>query len=275
MKASFLTYPEGRVYVSETSGRGNPVVFIHGNSLSSQIYQHQADYEHFSDHRLVFFDFPGHGESGNWSNPEKSYSAAGFVEVLLELTSRLGVQNALFVGHSLGGHILLHAARYLQDASGFCFFGITPFTIPPRFDLAFLPHPAVPLLFQSYWTAEDRELVGASLIRAGGTVPFEIVDSLEKSIPAVREHIAASISKGQPVDETLLLAALDKPVTIFHGEKDQLVNREYLEKLNVPMLWNGKPELITEAGHCPQLENPVAFNTLLKRFIDYCTHPAR
>ena len=58
---SYFIYQEKRIYYSE-SGKGNPVVFLHGNTASSRMFEMLLPLyeEHF---KVILVDFLGHGRS--------------------------------------------------------------------------------------------------------------------------------------------------------------------------------------------------------------------
>ena len=58
---SYFIYQEKRIYYSE-SGKGNPVVFLHGNTASSRMFEMLLPLyeEHF---KVILLDFLGHGRS--------------------------------------------------------------------------------------------------------------------------------------------------------------------------------------------------------------------
>jgi pimeloyl-ACP methyl ester carboxylesterase len=64
-----------------------------------------------------------------------------------------------------------------------------------------------------------------------------------------------------------VVAALDKPLAILHGEREQLVSLDYLGKLNAPTLWRGTVQVIPAAGHAPQEETPDELAGPLDQFI--------
>jgi pimeloyl-ACP methyl ester carboxylesterase len=74
----------------EESGQGNlPVLLIHGNSTSHDVFQHQLQSSLTDTHRLIAFDLPGHGRSSNASDPARTYTLPGFADAAVELLGEL------------------------------------------------------------------------------------------------------------------------------------------------------------------------------------------
>lgn len=86
--------------------------------------------------RLVALDLPGSGRL-------ESYCFSTLRDIVVGLARELGCEDAVFVGHSLGGHLLLEAAPHLPRARGFVILGTPPIGTPPLMDQAFLPTPAL------------------------------------------------------------------------------------------------------------------------------------
>jgi 3-oxoadipate enol-lactonase len=102
MKQSLFTYHNGHIYYEE-QGTGEPIIFIHGFTLDSRMWQPQVDY--FSqNYRVISYDARGFGKS---SMPDQPYS---HVDDLTALMQHLGIAKAHIVGLSMGGRIAINFA---------------------------------------------------------------------------------------------------------------------------------------------------------------------
>lgn len=247
--------------------QGFPIVFIHGNSLSASTFINQFNDPLLDKYRLISFDLPGHGNTGKSNNPEQDYSPVSFIKILIELCSRLNIGNGVLIGHSLGGHIVLDSLPHLPDIKGIVTFGTTPLSSPPRLDLAFLPNPILQLIFKPDLSEEEILQVASGFIAQGVDIPKEIQESLHKTDPLVRLYIGKALSGGATLDEISILVNRKIPYLLVHGEKDRLVNRNYFDLIPKELIWNEIIQLIEEAGHTPQLENPNVFSKILADFI--------
>ena len=107
------------------SGRGTPVVFIHGIGASLYTWRHTLPAVVNAGYRAVALDNRGFG----FSEPSaRGYRNADYVRLLVELLDSLGISSAVLVGHSMGGTIaaevaLAHPDRVralvLIDAAGY------------------------------------------------------------------------------------------------------------------------------------------------------------
>lgn len=251
----------------ESSGTGSPVFLVHGNSASSRVFQPQLDSELGAKHRLVAIDLPGHGESSN-AGDLAAYSLPGYAEVIVQAAQQLGMEHAVFVGWSLGGHILLEAIPHLPKAAGFVIYGTPPLAFPPDMAQAFLPNPAMAAAFQP--TLSDAEADGFTLacFKSGtAEIPTIFHEDIRRTDGQARVGLAASIRPEGYLDEVIAIGQMSAPLAVLHGELEQLVNAAYIQGLNMPTLWRGAIQIVPGAGHATNWEQPEAFNALLEAFI--------
>lgn len=90
-----------------TAGSGTPVVFVHGESYTHELWNAQLD--PFAERHLVLsYDRRGHGQS---EAPVVGYSHLAHAEDLAAVLNHFGIENAHFVVHSRGGIIMMEFWR--------------------------------------------------------------------------------------------------------------------------------------------------------------------
>lgn len=83
------------------------VVFVHGWSCDSRYWHNQIPY--FSKkYRVITVDLAGHGNSGFG---RKVYTTEAFGQDVAAVLRQLDVKRAVLVGHSMGGEVILYAAK--------------------------------------------------------------------------------------------------------------------------------------------------------------------
>ena len=97
--------------------------------------------------RLIAVDLPGHGVSDDAKDPS-AYSLPGHARAVRAVLDAIGIDEAHFVGWSLGGHVALEMAPDLRAPRGFVIFGTPPLTSGEAMSEAFLPNPAMKVTFQ-------------------------------------------------------------------------------------------------------------------------------
>lgn len=243
--------------------KNNALVFIHGNSLNASTFRKQFDALNIP---MVAFDLPGHGLSARHNEYEEIYNLPGYISALKNVIEQLGIDQFILAGHSLGGHIAIEAAPELQGIKGLFIFGTPPIGIPPEMDKMFLPNPWMGHLF----VKDINEQLALDLTKEFVNNNKELAHEMKRMVidtdGNARLNLGASIGKGQFKNEKEILNQINIPVGILHGEKEKFVNTDYLNQLQIPKLWNNKIHFVSGSGHCPQMENPEYFNSILSDF---------
>lgn len=102
VKNGRFTYNNGEIYY-QTTGVGEPIVFIHGFTLDNRMWQPQVDF-FGKKYRVITYDARGFGRS---SIPSHAYNHCDDLRALLE---HLGIEQAHIVGLSMGGRIAINFA---------------------------------------------------------------------------------------------------------------------------------------------------------------------
>ena len=96
----------------DVQGRGPPaLVFVHGWCCDRHVWEHQVG--HFMpDYTVVRLDLAGHGASGKdrtrWTMP-------AFGQDVVSVVEQLGLEQIVLIGHSMGGAVIIEAARRLPS----------------------------------------------------------------------------------------------------------------------------------------------------------------
>ena len=129
---------------------GRPVVCLHGVTAAGTRFERLAE-QRLGRFRVLAFDLRAHGES-EWEPP---WTFSTLVDDVVETMDDLRVESAAFVGHSLGGRLILELAELA----------------PERLERAALLDPAIQLLPHvalDQAEGEREETVYASLEEAVG-----------------------------------------------------------------------------------------------------------
>jgi pimeloyl-ACP methyl ester carboxylesterase len=93
-------------------GKGEPtVVLVHGWALDRHVWDGQVP-SLSGRHRVVTLDLAGHGESGR---ERSAWTMAAFGEDVKAVVEAVGAKRVVLVGHSMGGPVVLEAARLMPD----------------------------------------------------------------------------------------------------------------------------------------------------------------
>jgi pimeloyl-ACP methyl ester carboxylesterase len=90
------------------TGKGEPtIVLVHGWALDRSLWESQVP-RLAARHRVVTLDLGGHGESGR---QRAQWTMGAFGEDVKAVVEALDAKDVVLVGHSMGGPVVLEAAR--------------------------------------------------------------------------------------------------------------------------------------------------------------------
>jgi len=255
-----------RISYHSSGGSERTVVLVHGNSSSASTWRPLLDGQFGQRFRCLALDLPGHGNSA--PAPREEYSLPGYASVLAGFAADTDAADAVFVGWSLGGHVVIEAAPSLLQASGFVIFGTPPVASAAQMGEAFLPNPAMNIGFSATVSEADAVAYASSFTAPGSPIALDqFTGDILRTDGAAREGLLASVGEGRFADQVAIVTALRQPLAILHGQDEQLVSLAYLQHLSIPTLWRGKVQVIPGAGHAAHVEQPEAFAGLLTEFI--------
>ena len=98
---------------SEVTGDGPAVLLTHGFAASSHMFASTVP-ALAADHTVIVWDMPGHGRS-DAPDDASAYSTPAFLDHMLALIDGVGAEQAVVLGHSLGGYLSLELALAHPD----------------------------------------------------------------------------------------------------------------------------------------------------------------
>ncbi len=238
----------------EVSGGGPAVLLSHGYSATRRMWddQHRVLGDRY---RVISWSMRGHGETESPADPA-AYSADQTVADMRSLLGHVGVERAVIGGLSLGGYVSL--AFYLAH---------------PEMVRALVICDSGP----GYRNADARRQWNERAQERAVALETRGLDALGRS-REVRESASlhrsaqglAHAARGMLAQEGSRvidgLGAIDVPTLIIVGDKDQpfIAPCEYMAK----KISGARLEVIRDAGHSSNLDQPEAFNRVLRDFLD-------
>ena len=257
MKSSF------DLYYSESGNPQAPALFlIHAFPLTHSMWEEQL--ETLKNYRVIRYDLRGLGKS---KVSQLQLSLEDHVDDLLKLQAYLEIEKAIWCGLSLGGYIALRA-------------------------LEKYPERCKALILCDTKSAADgnegklKRIQAIRMLQNDGlenfakkSAPSLLSENTLKNKPAVEEKVKSMILEQSPeaiisaqfamlsrTDTSASLAKIKVPTLILSGEKDALISpSEQMEmQTNIPQ---AQFELIAQAGHLSNLEEPKLFNEKIEAFL--------
>lgn len=237
-------------------GAGAPaLVFVHGWSCDRTYWSSQI--EHFAGrHEVVAVDLAGHGESGGG---RRAWTMPAFGDDLVAVIEKLDLREAVLIGHSMGGDVIVEAALALPDRITGLVWVDTYATLgasrtPEEIDALVQPFrqdfgaAADAFVRRMFVPGSDPDLVERVVADMSGAPPEIAVGALEHAIANDHAILAA-------------LPELKAPIVALNPD-NRPTDIEALQRHGV------KAVLVPGVGHFLMMEDPDTFNHLLGETIE-------
>lgn len=223
----YFNYLDTKIYY-ETTGNGQPIVFLHGwqsSSGSFSLLKQQLQHSY----KLIFIDFPPFGKSGKLLF---SWSVETYADMVVALLDYINVQNFCILAHSFGGRVAINICTcYNNKVKKLILTGSAG--LKPK--KSFLQH----LKEKKYKYLKKQALKGKQInLQNYGSQDFKALDDLMKQtfVKIVNYHQEQKVKK------------ISIPTLLIYGEKDT-ETPIYMAKKFKRLIKNSKLEIIKNAGH--------------------------
>lgn len=268
MKTHRIDTSHASIAVSDTGGDGPVLLMIHGNSSCRQVFRNQLDGDIGQAFRCIAFDLPGHGESGDATDPERTYWMPGYAETAIEVMQALDIPAYAVLGWSLGGHIGLEMMARSPALTGLMISGTPPFAATSEsLDAGFKPSEHMGLAGQEVFSEQDVSDYAHST--CGENAPFEpfLLEAVARTDGRARRLMFERILAPEAADQQAIALASPVPLAIVNGEEDVFINNDFIAGLPYKNLWEDTVHRLPGIGHAPFWEVPETFDPYLRRFM--------
>jgi pimeloyl-ACP methyl ester carboxylesterase len=261
-------------------GQGKPLIFCYGLVCSSLHWTYQI--EHFSRrYQAVWFDYRGH-QNSDLPEDLNTLTVPNIAHDLEILLDELGIEDAVFLGHSMGVNVVLELyKRAPERVAGMVLANGTakrPLenlfrhnAFQTFFNLLSKAYYKSPELVSLVWKLQKGNPLTRSLITLGGFNPHLTpqedialyVDQVAEMSPAVMVHLIENYGK---YDATSWLHEMKAKALLIAGEKDFITPLEQQE-LMAQLMPNAKLEVVRHGSHCPQMDLPDLVNMKIESFL--------
>lgn len=254
----------GVISVQDNQRSGTPLVMVHGNSSCAAVFGRQWQGTLGENLRLISLDLPGHGESANASDPERTYTLPGLASAVTEVIETLGLDEAIVLGWSLGGHVAIEMIDLLPGLKGLILTGTPPIR-RNGFAEGFLANPAkLPAAKRDLSADEVQAFAGAMF---GEPVEPFLRAAIIRSDGRFRERLFAAAQAGAGIDQRYAVESATLPIAVINGSRDPLVNLAYIDSVRFENLWGGRGHRLSGDGHAPFWHSAPAYDALVAAFM--------
>ena len=229
-------------YREEFEGRTTPpLVFVHGLGLSSRSLRPLMPYL-ATDFHVLAPDLPG---CGNSDKPEEPLSVDSLVSALSGWVAAVGLAQAAFVGHSLGGQIVaMLAERHPELVSRAVLVAPTP---DPDVSSAWL---------KAWWVLADGVMEPPGFIR-GAAIDY---------LRARPDRIWGTLKEALSQDVESRAARIDVPVLVIRGSRDRVVREPWCRRLT-GVIPNARYACVEGATHALPAQSPQELARAITAFL--------
>jgi pimeloyl-ACP methyl ester carboxylesterase len=247
----FLSTTHGTLFVAQ-SGQGPPLVCVHGAGGSHEYWGYQRR-DLAAIGRVIALDLPGHGRSpGEGAAQVATYSAA-----LLAALDALELEQAILLGHSMGGAVALWTALHAPARVR----GLALLSTGARL-------PVMPALFayleQGQFTAAVEAIVQRSF---GHAAPPQARAAARQTFlrtpPAV---LSADLHACAAYTVRERLGDIACPTLVVCGDEDAVTPLKFSHTLH-QQIAGAALVVVPGAGHMALLEQPEVVNAALRNFV--------
>lgn len=247
----------------EDTGRGRPILFVHGYPLGRRIWQPQLQHL-LGSARILAPDLRGHGDSEYTPGP---FTMEQHADDCAEFLKAHGVEEPVILcGLSMGGYASFQfVQKYPERVAGL----VLAATRAAADDA-------------EGKTARDAAIQRARAEGMGAVcaqmLPKLLTEHTRRQKPKVVELVERTILKNsadaaiadlegmkQRPDMRASLAAIDVPTLILHGANDCLIPQVEAEAMR-DAIPNAELHVLEGAAHLLNVEQPAAFNEKIKAF---------
>ncbi len=268
MSTSTRTIPtsHGDIAIRESSGTGLPILLLHGNSASKEVFGAQMQGFLGSAYRMIAIDLPGHGESSDAADPARSYSIPAYADMAAEVLAALGVRRFVAVGWSLGGHVAMEMMPRMPGMVGAMAMAAPPVgQTPEAIAGGFANNPLVLLAGKQDLTTDEVEAYGQLI--SDGRLTASLRNAIRRTDGRARAMMFANLFSGGTDDQRKIAETSPIPLAIVNGTNDGLVNVDYIDTVGYRNLWERHCHRLAGLGHAAFMNAPEMFNPLLARFL--------
>jgi pimeloyl-ACP methyl ester carboxylesterase len=244
-------------------GKGPPIVFLAGLSLDTGTWDELGGHLR-DDYTLIKVDCRGSGHS---DVPRGPYSIEGMAKDMRHLAVGLDIENAIVVGHSMGGFIALELARKKEKlVGGLVLVSTSPTGKPDALGMS----PNVARAFNRK-TGPIEEIVRQNMgVGLGRRIWERNRQLVEREIGKRLEHpprgtgFMGQTEAANRFDVRGRLGEISVPCQIVHGKEDGVAPVERAMELQGEIA-NAEITVLENVGHFPQLEDPKNLSLAIRR----------
>lgn len=261
-----------------TTRPNSALLFLHGNSADSRIFEPLLSIPELKDnYKLIVFDYPGHGRSGDAPDPDKAYFQVAYAQAAVKVLQHYNVDTVIPVGWSVGGHVALELVSVLatqKDISIHVAGIVTTGTVPVRKQkiVGFRKDCDMSALFNPQASEEDK-VKTADTFTNSRPPPEWLIESILRTDRVAAGTMGAKFMQGHCSDQVQTAHDFEnRPIAVINGEDDAIIDLDFCDDVcrGAASLWRGKCIRMPGLSHAPFYDKPQEYGNLLLDYLTSC-----
>jgi sigma-B regulation protein RsbQ len=245
-----------------------PVLFVHGFGCDQNMWRY-VEPAFRTDYRTVLLDLVGAGKSDTraWSST-KYQSLAGHAQDILEICRELGLQDVIFVGHSVSAMIgVLAASAEPERFAKLVLIGPSPRYIDDAGYVGGFTHQDIEQLLESLdsnylgWSSAMAPVIMGNPDRP--ELSAELENSFCRTDPRIARHFARVTFLS---DNRADLSKVCTPTLVLQCSEDVIAPPAVGEYVSRSMP-SARLMMLKATGHCPNLSAPEETIAAMRAFL--------
>jgi pimeloyl-ACP methyl ester carboxylesterase len=239
-------------YTYFEAGEGKPIIILHGLMGGLSNFDGVANYFPEKGYKVIIPELPLYTQNILKTNVK------AFSKYVKDFMIHLGIEKAILVGNSLGGHIALYFAKsYPELVRGIVITGSSGLyesamgeSYPKRGNYEYIKKKAEDVFYDP--KVATKEMVDEVFATVNDRIKLLKTLTIAKS--AIRHNMAADLPK------------MHVHTCIIWGRNDKVTPPDVAEEFN-KLLPNSELYWIEKCGHAAMMEHPDQFNEILNNWL--------
>lgn len=279
MRESMLDTSGGVCYVLDAEGPGRPLLVLHGGLGLDHSYLRDA-FDLLSDsYRVIYLDFLGNGRSTRAIDFDAIDSNSIWVQQVADVISRLDLHQPVIAGHSYGGYVALEFAISHQTP-GLELLLLSTAPKLAHLDLALRnakargTDDAIRAVEEDLTKAQSSDDAWARTWRRLLPLYFHdpnddiLDDMVAQGVFSAAAFNTAHLRALKNYDVTPALGTIQARSLVVCGDDDWILPLDPCSLTLARRIPRADLAVLPATGHFPFIERPMAFNSVVKEWLD-------
>lgn len=251
----FISIRENKIRYLEYGVSSDVILLVHGLGASAERWETVIPYFR-ENYRVIALDLPGFGLS---DKPSIDYTIDFFVKSLSEFIVKLGIENNVMIGSSLGGQITAELAISEPRLNKMIL--VSPSGVVNYSTLALDAYIAAAILPNQKNVEKAFSMMGGLNKEVDSQIVNEFIQRI--NMPNAKNAFLSTLISNKKVKLTCeKLANVSVPSLIIWGDNDPVIPKENSD-LFFSCIKNCKFVEMKECGHTPFVDKPEEFSKIV------------